>query len=632
VLRQSNEGGTCEIYHVHHPKLRLRAIARVARRTILEKHPWIRERILNNAEIISESNHSNLLRILDLGETREPTPRPFVITERIVGRDLAAYLASHGQLPVATVIDIGLQITRGLAELERLGLSHGDLKPSNIMISLRTNGALRVVLIDFDLARHLEAPRSPGLSPGTPNYLPPEHSIGMRPSIHFDIYALGVILHELLLGECPVDEQRCLAAIKEQTEWPMICPLHIEHPELGVPRSLSRLIARLAHRDRCRRPKSLAEVEGSIERLRSPAPAIPSRNNHALTLRPSIRASVKVALSTEAAKADAAPMDEPTPTQDRRRTILPVILDLQEHSADASSWHHGVLLDPPLADERITSPLRELRRGRITTLLALVAVVSVLSIVTWTARVVTITELPADDAPQANLSEYAAQAPHATLAMPTGRRDEEQREASEADPSTEATDAADEEPSPATRTPRPRSPRTRQTHDEARPPTPDADDTDADDTDAESPAPDSSDADSPPVWDPALFPVHRRPDSATTPVVDPNADVELPTLTRPADAAFIIAPKLIGMQVGDARASLRSVGVDYRVRQATVGDCFFREGEVIAQSFAPGTAIEQSQRITIDYCMDEENEREEEKRHGYATVHHHAEPDHRQGT
>ena len=125
----------------------------------------------------------------------------FLTMELLEGETLAARLSQRGQLPRAEALDSARQICAGLAEAHRSNIIHRDLKAANIMLCPAPNGTTRVVITDFGLA----GVAAPGLADlgGTPAYMAPELFDGGKTSKASDIYALGVILHEIFVGGQP---------------------------------------------------------------------------------------------------------------------------------------------------------------------------------------------------------------------------------------------------------------------------------------------------------------------------------------------------------------------------------------------------------------------------------------------
>lgn len=647
IVRPSRIGGTCEIYHVYNKRFRLRAIARIARRDVLEAHPWIAVRMLTNAEIISDARQVNLMRIIDFGLSGEADARPYVIGERLVGRTLDECIRKHGRLDTDQLIDLGLQVIRGLLGLQRVGLNHGDVKPSNIMISPDQDGRLRATLIDFDLASPLDGSRAPGLCPGTPSYLPPEQSLGVPHSTHFDIYALGVTLHEAALGECPLDEAACLAAIRDEGEWPTICPLHLEHPELGIPRALSKLIARLCHRDRPRRPKSLREVEAALERLQTPKRR-PQRSA-LIDRQKAVRAHVAAAI-------EARPLEVPPPPPSQRPTaFVPTIpkaeaitsltaihsgtdaahaltthedanassgaigADPRHDTTSESSWHAGARFEASLITERASSPLRELRRGA----LAQVVIGSLITalILAGAARVFAV------------INDAHAEAARTPVVTPEGETNEKNR-ADEATlpealgplPRAQAQDAGPTESSP-TETREKAESRPSPSDDDA------IDTTERRHREASTSAPPRRQNARPtarPQETLAKTAGREGRDSHAEPRPTQLTDLPQPPATgRQGDTdagdrpnalhGDKLAPKLDEMTLAEAKKTLRRLTIRHRFALASADACFFKEGQVVGQSVAPGEAIAGDAVLVVDYCvgdrdLEEGRERNEEEK------------------
>jgi serine/threonine protein kinase/lipopolysaccharide biosynthesis regulator YciM len=133
-------------------------------------------------------------------------PIEFLTMELLEGQTLAAHLAKHGKLAPAEALHVARQICAGLAEAHRSNIIHRDLKAANIMLCPAVNGGTRVVIMDFGLAGDV----TPELAEigGTPAYMAPELLRGARTSKASDIYALGVILHEISVGGQPGPEPR----------------------------------------------------------------------------------------------------------------------------------------------------------------------------------------------------------------------------------------------------------------------------------------------------------------------------------------------------------------------------------------------------------------------------------------
>lgn len=195
----------------------------------------------------------------------------YIIMELVDGKTLRHHAAADPG-DIAAILDIVDQVAAAMVEAHASGLVHGDLKPGNLMIE--PSGAVRI--LDFGLARHIDPlatqTASVGDQQGTIAYMAPERLAGRAPSVASDIYALGVMLYELVTGERPFAGLHGLALASAQLQsdsdrW--------QYPA-DIERGLLQLILAMTARDLTRRLSSMSDVRKHIGRLRTAAPP-PSR-------------------------------------------------------------------------------------------------------------------------------------------------------------------------------------------------------------------------------------------------------------------------------------------------------------------------------------------------------------------
>jgi len=170
----------------------------VALKLIHSRSDEAREAIINEARLARQITHPAVCRVFDVGEAEGEI---FYSMELIQGEDLATLLRRVGRLPLEKVVDIGRQLCAGLAAAHAQGVLHRDLKPANVLVD--DDGAVRIA--DFGIAI---APGGTGrhVLAGTPGYMAPEQvTPGGVLSERSDLYALGVILYELLVGRRPFE-------------------------------------------------------------------------------------------------------------------------------------------------------------------------------------------------------------------------------------------------------------------------------------------------------------------------------------------------------------------------------------------------------------------------------------------
>jgi serine/threonine-protein kinase len=152
------------------------------------------ERFRNEVRIARRVSHPNVCRVYDVGEVDRHT---FFTMEYVDGEDLASLLRRIGRLPSDKALDIARHLCAGLAAAHAKGVLHRDLKPANIML----DGRGQVVITDFGLAGVADQIRGDEVRSGTPAYMSPEQLAGKEVTERSDIYALGLVLYEVLTGK-----------------------------------------------------------------------------------------------------------------------------------------------------------------------------------------------------------------------------------------------------------------------------------------------------------------------------------------------------------------------------------------------------------------------------------------------
>jgi len=174
----------------------------------LTGEPRLQERFHAEAQLASRLNHPNTVAIIDYGST--PDGLLYMVMEYLRGQTLTQILRTEHPVAIERIIDYGVQILEGLEEAHDAGVVHADLKADNIMVE-RRRGADQVKVVDFGIAQ-LVCGKDVGQGSdetvnrtisGTPEYMAPEVIAGAKAGYAADLYAVGVILYELLTGRTP---------------------------------------------------------------------------------------------------------------------------------------------------------------------------------------------------------------------------------------------------------------------------------------------------------------------------------------------------------------------------------------------------------------------------------------------
>jgi Tfp pilus assembly protein PilF len=203
IVAAIGAGGMGEVYRAHDTRLHRDVAIKVLPETLAHGSAW--ERFEREARAASALNHPNICAVYDVGEA---DGRQFLVMELLEGKTLRDFI---GKKPVdpKTAAALGMQIADALEAAHAKGIVHRDIKPGNIMVTGRDH----VKVLDFGLAKHapanaddtrtLDQLTAAGTLVGTPHYLAPELLQGKEADARSDLWALGVVLYEMLSGRLP---------------------------------------------------------------------------------------------------------------------------------------------------------------------------------------------------------------------------------------------------------------------------------------------------------------------------------------------------------------------------------------------------------------------------------------------
>src|SRR6186997_3095126 len=195
------EGGMGIVYRARHVLID-RVVAVKLIRPDLRGETHLRAWMLREARAANRVDHAHIVEIHDVGETEEG--ELYLVMELLVGSSLSSEIGK-GPMTFARATDILEQMCAALARAHDLGVVHRDLKSDNIVLTVRGGRRDFVKILDFGLAA---LARDPRLAPkgavfGTPEYMSPEQARGEDAGAQSDLYALGVLLYEMLTGQLP---------------------------------------------------------------------------------------------------------------------------------------------------------------------------------------------------------------------------------------------------------------------------------------------------------------------------------------------------------------------------------------------------------------------------------------------
>ncbi|MBW2527382.1 MAG: protein kinase [Deltaproteobacteria bacterium] len=215
-----------------------------------------RQRFEREARAAGRVDHPNVVEVHDFFELDDGTP--IMVLELLQGETLAACLDREGAIDVGRAADLMLPVVSAVGTAHARGVVHRDLKPDNIFLQRDPAGAERVKVLDFGIAK-LRAPHpdmgqletATGQAMGTPSYMAPEQCVGESVAHTADVWALGVVLYELLSGQLPVKAESYGQLVKRLLS-DDIPPLASTAPE--VPTDVADLVMGMLAREPLARP------------------------------------------------------------------------------------------------------------------------------------------------------------------------------------------------------------------------------------------------------------------------------------------------------------------------------------------------------------------------------------------
>jgi serine/threonine protein kinase len=219
--------------------------------------PEIQRRFVREVSIAEKLNHPNIVRHFDCGLADDQI---FFAMELVEGGTLKDVLARRAMLPWREAVECAIQICAALQHAHQLGVIHRDLKPANLFLS--ADGHVKVG--DFGLARDLNSTRltMDGQTVGTCRYMPPEQIAGeAKLTGAVDLYALGCIIYEMLVGRTPVDGNTIVEIFEGHLNDEPTPPIDLLD---GCPQDLSDLVMRLLAKAPGDRPESALVVQSAL--------------------------------------------------------------------------------------------------------------------------------------------------------------------------------------------------------------------------------------------------------------------------------------------------------------------------------------------------------------------------------
>lgn len=270
ILEKLGEGGMGVVYKALDTKLE-----RTVALKFLHSHRLANtsdlKRFLREAKVVSKLDHPNIAVIHEISETSEGLP--FICMAYYEGETLA-HIIDQGELAPDQILNISLQILKGLEKAHAAGIVHRDIKPGNIVFSNDDN----LKLVDFGIAKLVNDMNltSPTGNVGTLPYMSPEQALGDEVDHRSDLFSFGIILYEMITGQHPFRgeyEQAVGYRLLNEN------PPHVSSIRPDIPDKLDAIVSRCLEKDRNRRFSSAAEIITDLEAVKEKPGKLKRGNN-----------------------------------------------------------------------------------------------------------------------------------------------------------------------------------------------------------------------------------------------------------------------------------------------------------------------------------------------------------------
>ncbi len=257
------QGGMGLVYEAEHVFLKTRVAVKVLHPDMADAESL--ERLKREAQSASAIGNPHIVDVRDFGTMNDGST--YVVMELIKGVDLLTEIRWQ-RLPWQRARAIGMQVAEALSAAHDKGIVHRDLKPENVLLTAREGVADFVKIVDFGIARMQGATKltAAGRVVGTPEYMAPEQCAGVEVDHRADIYALGILLYEMMTQSLPFSHPELVELLRMQLKKAPQPPREVA-PDADIPEALEAVILRCLEKRPSRRFQSMSEVYEALDTL-----------------------------------------------------------------------------------------------------------------------------------------------------------------------------------------------------------------------------------------------------------------------------------------------------------------------------------------------------------------------------
>ncbi len=257
ILRKIGDGGMAFVYEAKDRLLNRTVALKVLRPEFVDDEEFL-GKFKREAEAVASLSHPNIVNVYDVGEEKRVH---YIVMEYVEGKNLKEIIKDEGTLDEYTALEITKQIAMALSAAHKKGIVHRDIKPHNILIS---NEDRNVKVTDFGIAKAVSNSTMTNIGTiiGSVHYFSPEQAKGKFVSTNADLYSLGIVLYEMLVGKVPFRGDSpisiALQHINDELEF-------TKEEEIRIPQSVRTIIKKLTVKSTVERYQSAEELIEDIE-------------------------------------------------------------------------------------------------------------------------------------------------------------------------------------------------------------------------------------------------------------------------------------------------------------------------------------------------------------------------------
>ena len=256
ILEPIGAGGSSQVYMAQDTALGRQVAVKVLD-PAAAADVTLRRLFVKEARALAQLSHPNIVAVFDVGEV---DGLPFIVMEHVPGTSLKQRIERTGALPVADAIRFTDEIAAGLSFAHSRGIVHADLKPSNVMLDKDDHAKI----CDFGIAR---TPQEDADSPqlfATALYVAPERVEGRPASVATDVYGLGLVLYEMLVGKPPFTSSNAAVLLRDHVVRPPVPPSHLRP---SLPKELAAIVLKALAKDPGLRYQRASDLGTALQRL-----------------------------------------------------------------------------------------------------------------------------------------------------------------------------------------------------------------------------------------------------------------------------------------------------------------------------------------------------------------------------